>query len=196
MTIHEPGSEPERPDRAGDDDTQRLDPVAEPTAPQEPPTAPLAAADAAEDDTVRLDTVRLEKLPPNEAQDGETRVLPADAQPSGVDSLWDLGSPEAAPSPAAPQPAFARPPLAPSSTPGVSAPEAAAPEPTRSRRRSVRVGTVVWGLVVVACGVLALAAARGASIDGGTVAIAILGGAGVALVLGSIVTGVRRRDRA
>jgi hypothetical protein len=63
-----------------------------------------------------------------------------------------------------------------------------------SRRRRVRVGTVVWGLVVAVCGVLALAVAGGAHIDGGTVAIAVLGGAGLALVVGSVITGVRRRD--
>ncbi|GAA4830752.1 hypothetical protein GCM10023221_02990 [Luteimicrobium xylanilyticum] len=151
-----------------------------------------------DDDTQRLDlvvppgvTAAPDDLPTPDAQDGATRVLPTAAEPQGVDALWGLGAPEGAPSGTASEPAFVAPPVAPS----VATPETSAPEPARGRRRPVRVGTVVWGLVVAACGVLVLAAAGGAHIDGGTVAIAILGGAGVALVLGSIITGVRRRDR-
>jgi hypothetical protein len=57
------------------------------------------------------------------------------------------------------------------------------------------VGTVVWGLVVAVGGVLALVVAGGADVDGGAVAIGILGGAGLALVVGSLASGLRRRDR-
>ncbi|RPF22782.1 hypothetical protein [Myceligenerans xiligouense] len=56
-----------------------------------------------------------------------------------------------------------------------------------------RVGTVVWGLVVLAIGLGILAAAAGARIDVSLAAILLLGGAGVALVAGSIVSSFRRR---
>jgi len=150
-------------------------PATEP-APERPEPSP------ADDDTQRLER------PEEGARDGETRVLPGGDEPSGVDSLWDLGEPgvSAAGSPAAGP--------TPGPSPAAAVPlTSSAPTGDRTGRRAVRVGTVVWGLVVAACGVLALAVAGGATIDGGTVAIAILGGAGVALVLGSIVTGVRRR---
>ena len=63
-------------------------------------------------------------------------------------------------------------------------------------RREVRVGTVVWGLVIVALGVLALAVAAGARIDGELAFIALLGGAGLALLVGSLAVGLRRpRER-
>jgi hypothetical protein len=70
-----------------------------------------------------------------------------------------------------------------------------APSPAGRRQQSVRVGTVVWGLVVAVGGVLALVVAGGADVDGGAVAIGILGGAGLALVVGSLASGLRRRDR-
>ncbi|MBO0608608.1 hypothetical protein J0911_06130 [Myceligenerans salitolerans] len=56
-----------------------------------------------------------------------------------------------------------------------------------------RVGTVVWGLVVLAIGLGVLAAAAGARIDVSLAAILLLGGAGIALVAGSIVSSFRRR---
>ncbi|GAB3160440.1 hypothetical protein GCM10027059_08480 [Myceligenerans halotolerans] len=56
-----------------------------------------------------------------------------------------------------------------------------------------RVGTVVWGLVVLAIGLGVLAASAGARIDVSLAAILLLGGAGVALVAGSIVSSFRRR---
>jgi hypothetical protein len=145
---------------------------------QQPTTGPAPdGPDGSQDDTRRLDPVpgpgapteRLE-APATGPNDGATRVLLAEA--SGVDALWTLDRPADA------------------------TPEPTDPAPTRAGRRPVRVGTVVWGLVVAVCGVLALAVAGGASVDGGTVAIGVLAGAGVALVAGSIVTGVRRRDRA
>lgn len=67
--------------------------------------------------------------------------------------------------------------------------------PRVTTRPPVRVGTIVWGLVVVAAGVLVLAVSGGARVDGGAVAIGLLGGAGLALVLGSAVSGARRRRR-
>ncbi|MGC5167077.1 hypothetical protein [Luteimicrobium sp. DT211] len=190
MTTQQPGTGPvpdgtEGPEGTSGDDTQRLDAVSDGGAPTE-----------------RLDLAR------DDAHDGGTRILPAAEEPSGVDALWGLGRPDDAAASssvgsgeawssaaAGPTTAAASSPSAAPSAP-MASDEPSAPTQPRERtgRRGVRVGAVVWGLVVAVCGVLALAAAGGASIDGGTVAIAILGGAGVALVLGSIVTGLRRRD--
>ncbi|MBL0884700.1 hypothetical protein [Myceligenerans indicum] len=57
-----------------------------------------------------------------------------------------------------------------------------------------RVGTIVWGLVVLAVGLGVLAATAGARIDVSFAAILLLGGAGIALVAGSIVSSFRRRN--
>lgn len=56
-------------------------------------------------------------------------------------------------------------------------------------RRNPRIGTIVWGLVVVVYGVVVLALAGGADVDGESVAIVVLGGAGVVFVVGSAVRG-------
>jgi hypothetical protein len=61
--------------------------------------------------------------------------------------------------------------------------------------RGVRVGTVVWGLVVVVAGVLLAAAAAGVVFDVQLAVIATVALAGVALVVGSLVSAGRRRDR-
>jgi len=74
----------------------------------------------------------------------------------------------------------------PTPTPQTSAVPAVAPV-----RRETRVGTVVWGLVVVALGVLALAVSAGAQVDGELAFIALLAGAGLALLVGSLVVGLR-----
>ncbi len=59
--------------------------------------------------------------------------------------------------------------------------------------RSVRTGTVVWGLVLTVCGVGMIAAATGRHFDLGLAAIAVLGAAGLALLVGSLITAGRRR---
>ncbi|AEG43530.1 hypothetical protein [Isoptericola variabilis] len=60
-------------------------------------------------------------------------------------------------------------------------------------RTGPRTGTVVWGFLVMAVGVGVLAQAAGARIDVELAAIVLLGVAGALLVLGSVVSGVRRR---
>jgi len=60
-------------------------------------------------------------------------------------------------------------------------------------RRGPRVATIVWGFVIVAFAVVVLAAALGARVDLGLATIAVLAAAGVTLVVGSIVSGARRR---
>ena len=68
---------------------------------------------------------------------------------------------------------------------------AAAPEPVRT----LRVGTVVWGLVVTAVGVGLLSVAWGAHLDTELAFIVLLGAAGVALLVGSLVGMRRSRHR-
>ncbi|WP_125773725.1 hypothetical protein [Antribacter gilvus] len=78
--------------------------------------------------------------------------------------------------------------------PGTPVPPATAPAvPVPARPTGTRVGTVVWGFVVVAFGLGLLATVAGFRIDFGIAAIVLLGVAGVALVVGSILTSLRRR---
>ncbi|MFC8733777.1 hypothetical protein ACFT5B_15085 [Luteimicrobium sp. NPDC057192] len=190
MSTQQPGTGPVPEGTDGSQDaTQRLDPVEGSGAPTE-----RLAATAPLDSTPQPDPTQRLDLPEADARDGGTRVLPAEEP--GVDALWTLDAPDDD-TPGTPAASPAAAPVAPEPPRAQAYPAAPEPAagPARSGRRAIRVGAVVWGLVVVVCGVLALAVAGGATVDGGTVAIGVLAGAGVALVLGSIVTGVRRRDR-
>ena len=96
-----------------------------------------------------------------------------------------------------PQPASA--PAA--SAPYPPAPAASAPYPpasagtgTAPARPPVRIGTIVWGLVIAAIGVLVLALAAGATIDSGLAVIGLLAGSGIALLIGALVSAARRRE--
>lgn len=84
-------------------------------------------------------------------------------------------------------------------TPPPATVEAAAPQPQPTPQpeppHGPRVGTIVWGLVVLAIGLGVLAGAAGAHIDITLAAILLLGGSGVALVTGSIVSSLRRREQ-
>lgn len=60
-------------------------------------------------------------------------------------------------------------------------------------RTGPRTGTIVWGLLILAAGVGLLAQAAGASIDLELAAIVLMGAAGALLVVGSLVSGARRR---
>lgn len=96
-------------------------------------------------------------------------------------------------------------PAAPAQDPGPAAPagqtgpttSAGQPGPTGSApvapRRGPRVATIVWGFVIVAFGAVVLAGALGARVDLGLASIVVLAAAGVTLVVGSIVSGARRR---
>lgn len=78
--------------------------------------------------------------------------------------------------------------------PVTPAPAATAPvTPVTEPRRGPRVGAVVWGLVVVVLGIGILVSIAGFRIDTGLAAILVLGAAGLALVVGSLVTSLRRR---
>jgi len=52
--------------------------------------------------------------------------------------------------------------------------------------------TVIWGLVLAACGVAVIAAAAGRTFDLGLVTIVVLAVAGAALLVASLVRGLRR----
>ena len=78
----------------------------------------------------------------------------------------------------------------------VAAPEPVVePAPADPARRRLRVGTVVWGLVIAAIGVGLLAWAAGFAIDLQLAMIVLLAVAGTALLVGSIVSGARAARR-
>ncbi|GAA2217893.1 hypothetical protein GCM10010413_02820 [Promicromonospora sukumoe] len=68
-----------------------------------------------------------------------------------------------------------------------------APPAQAAPKRGPRVGTAVWGLVVIAVGLGILAVAAGVVFDLGVALIVLLGAAGVILVAGSVISSVRRR---
>ncbi|GGC17075.1 hypothetical protein [Cellulomonas carbonis] len=72
----------------------------------------------------------------------------------------------------------------------------AAPAATPAPERGVRVGTVVWGLVVAAVGVGLAALAAGVVFDVQLAFIVLVALAGVGLVIGSVVSAGRRRSSA
>jgi len=71
------------------------------------------------------------------------------------------------------------------------------PEPdataTTPEVRAPRVRTVVWGLVLAVLGAGVLGRAGGRHVDADVAAIVLVAGAGLALLVGSIVSAVRRR---
>jgi heme A synthase len=68
-----------------------------------------------------------------------------------------------------------------------------APAPAAPPRRPVRIGTVVWGLVIAAIGVGILAFALGLVFDVQLAMIVVVAAAGVLLLVGSLATARRRR---
>jgi hypothetical protein len=94
-----------------------------------------------------------------------------------------------------------------SATPGATAPASAPaqPQPTQAQpvqqaqpakattKRGPRVGTAVWGLIVIAVGLGILAVSAGVMFDVGVALILLLGAAGVILVVGSVISSIRRR---
>lgn len=71
---------------------------------------------------------------------------------------------------------------------------AAAPAPAPARAgRQVRVGTIVWGLVIAAIGAFILAYALGADFDAELAFIILIAGAGVLLLVGTVANSLRRK---
>lgn len=67
------------------------------------------------------------------------------------------------------------------------------PAPRSAPRPPARMSTVVWGLIIVVVGAGVVARALGADFDNQLALIVLLSAAGVALVVTSIVSAVRRR---
>jgi hypothetical protein len=72
-------------------------------------------------------------------------------------------------------------------------PTPATAAPAAPPRRSVRIGTVVWGLVIAAIGAGILAFALGLVFDVQLAMIVVVAAAGVLLLVGSLATSRRRR---
>ncbi|UKJ64074.1 hypothetical protein H1Q78_00875 [Cellulosimicrobium cellulans] len=146
----------------------------------EPPATELAAPTAPE-------PLPTEPLPAARARDGETSVLDVPGPAAAVHPLAAPGDPTAS------GPTSGAVPPAGPSLPGTPTAPAAPAEPPSPVRRGLRVSTIVWGFVIIAFGVVVLAAALGARVDLGLATIVVLAAAGLTLVVGSIVSGARRR---
>ncbi|MCR6690714.1 hypothetical protein [Cellulomonas sp.] len=133
----------------------------------------IPAPGTSDDQTQVLDT-----------SDGRTQVLEA------ADGRTQVPGPAATPGPDLTE----RPASTPSPEPA-AAPAAATADDDEARppRGTPRVGTVVWGLVLAVLGLGVLAWAGGYRIDVGLATILLVAGAGVALLVGSIVSGARSR---
>jgi hypothetical protein len=114
------------------------------------------------------------------------------AEPARTSAFASAGGPER--SPAAPNPV---PGIATGTATAEPPAPAPAPSPTAPVEREIsttlRVGTVVWGLVLAIIGAGVIAIAAGASVDFELAAIGLLALAGLALVVGSVVTAARRK---
>ncbi|NMR18965.1 hypothetical protein [Cellulomonas fimi] len=123
-----------------------------------------------------------------------TRELPTGATPR-EELVFDTFRPDVTPpAPSAPYAPTA--PYAPSAPyapadQGGTAVEAA----PVARKPALRVGTVVWGLVLAVIGAGIVAIAAGVSFDLELASIGLLALAGIGLVVGSVATGARRRNR-
>lgn len=73
------------------------------------------------------------------------------------------------------------------------APAAAVAPPAKAPRRVVRVGTIVWGLVIAAIGALILAYALDVDVDTELAVIIVTAAAGVLLLGGTIANSLRRK---
>ena len=125
-----------------------------------------------------------------------TPVQPRQEEPTTVEDA-EVEPPEVeAPhveTPTAPLPPVPPVPPAPTEPTGHIRVTAATPQP--EPRTAPRVGTVVWGLVIAAVGVGLLSVAWGAHLDAELALIVLLGAAGVALLVGSLVGMRRSRNR-
>ena len=113
----------------------------------------------------------------------EPKVIVPETQAAPV-SPAVVATPAVPPVPAVPTvlpaPAGGTPPVYPSADPA---------------RPTLRVGTIVWGLVITAIGIGIIASAAGAQVDVQLALIALLAGSGIALLAGSVLGSMRRRER-
>lgn len=133
---------------------------------------PTAADDAEHETAVMETTMDTDSTPRDTPQDHDEPIL------TGADGPGTQAGPatDSRPSAADERPVAAAPYTAPLDPP----------------RRGVRVGTVVWGLVIAAIGVGLLAAASGVSFDVELAVIGLVAAAGLALLIGSVATSARR----
>lgn len=80
-------------------------------------------------------------------------------------------------------------------TAGTGETPAASTGPVEGRRRGPRPTTVVWGMLVIAVGVLVIIATTGAAVDLQLAAIIGLGSAGLLLLLTALISAGRSRRR-
>lgn len=184
------------------DDTAVIEQVDDAT---ETPTAVIPAEPATEvidtrDEAPSSDATQVIAAEPTEVIDAQDETPRADTTETVEAAGSDTPTPDPYPStePAVdPQPGV-NPQPAPEQTAWTAAPAQTwtpEPAPVAPRARGPRSGTVIWGLVVVALGTAILAAAAGFRIDFQLAFIALLATAGVALLISSLVSAVRRRDR-
>ena len=166
------------------DDTRPL-----PAADDETPTRAIepVAADEGEHTEQEQETAVVDVDPVD-----VTRPLPATDEPRPATPPLPASEPAGA---TRPLPVAEPPRPAPAPSAGPSAAPAPAPAPATPPGPELRVGTVVWGLVVAVLGIGIISFAWGARIDGGLALIVLLAGAGVALLVGSLVVAVRRPRR-
>lgn len=131
--------------------------------------------------------------------DGTTPLAAADPATPYASPIGALYAPTNRPEPTAPPrtSAYAEPVGVPYPSSDRIEPVAAPvdPTPVDPPRRRLRVGTVVWGLIIAAIGVGLLAWAAGVAIDLQLAMIVLLAVAGTALLVGSIVSGARSARR-
>ena len=139
-------------------------------------TAVLETQDTDADDGAHATAVL--PLPDDE---GTARPTGAAATP-GVTAATSAGMPAAA---TPPPPTYDRP---------ATTPVLPAAQPLPPERQGIRVGTVVWGLVVAAVGLGLVAFASGVVFDVELAFIILVAAAGVALLAGTLL-GARRRGR-
>ena len=145
---------------------------------------------AAPDETAVLRATDTAVLPVDESAASQTEPTPA-APTSPIGALY-APAPRVTPDPTpTPTDTF----FATYAEPDRADPVAVPAEPAAPARRRLRVGTVVWGLVIAAIGVGLLAWAAGVAIDLQLAMIVLLAVAGTALLVGSIVSGARNARR-
>ena len=76
---------------------------------------------------------------------------------------------------------------------GAWMPSSPAPREPRPVSTAVRTSTIVWGAILVVAAIVVLATAAGMTLDLELVGIFVLGGAGLALLVGTVATQARRQ---
>jgi hypothetical protein len=162
-------------------------PVEDTTPADDTEVLPVEDTEPATDDTAVLAPDETRPVPRTSAWSSQPEQEPA-AYTSPIGALYaSTDRPEPVEQPPAP-PTYAAP-------AAVVYDEPAEPAEPVAPPRRLRVGTVVWGLVIAAIGVGLLAWAAGFAIDLQLAMIVLLAVAGTALLVGSIVSGARAARR-